>query len=748
MLDEIVGFNEQGFGLYIMSFWNTFDLGILVLLICYYCMRLYGVLMPDLRKLQTANLAYDFLAANSVLLFPRLFSVLDHYRYFSQLLIAFRMMAADLIAVFILIIISLSGFAGAFFLGFGNDQFNTSNVAFFCFQMVMGFVPAAWERWSTVNVLGKGILVLFLFVCHFLIVTILITVLTNSFMAVVQNANDEHQFVFAVNTISMVKSDALFSYVAPTNIISWLLAPLRFLMPFRQFVRLNRTVIKATHFPVLFAICAYEKIILRRTAFEPTEAIEQRGRDAATRRYQTTTGLNGFTPSQSKLREPSVTTFYKDRALDEVFRRPFRGGTTQKTPKSRDRRVTSNVVNKWMQNMGSEGTATPPAEQDPSVLETLENRRQLHRYSVRRRQGLNREFSATTLSVASDPENFVGRRLPRRPVGLHNSDLVNMSMEDVPEQTDCAGDGDDELITNDDVTVDQSPNGGRHGETVDTQHLDYFHHKAFIDPLREQSQTSLSITKPGGEGPSKTDTFGPLGRAHGRNYSTTTTVLYNPKSKTPESSSPSSNTKAVKKSAKKTGTGTETRTRGSNGRRTPKRLPSSVTHARPIMPLRSFYQTAPNIGGMFMLESQLGDRRRNFSGLDFASDLGDNKAIGGALLGGVPASFATQNGFATNMMRAKQAAASEDKEDQRMMSKLMLARMKTLEEGFSEVLKEVKDWRREESGRSTGDDRPEGKAAKRRANKTTKVKTKLERSLEDDRQNNDMKPQSGEESSV
>lgn len=44
-----------------------------------------------------ANLAYDVLAADAILLFPRLFSVLDHYRYFSQLLIAFRMMARDLV---------------------------------------------------------------------------------------------------------------------------------------------------------------------------------------------------------------------------------------------------------------------------------------------------------------------------------------------------------------------------------------------------------------------------------------------------------------------------------------------------------------------------------------------------------------------------------------------------------------------------------------------------------------------------
>ena len=167
MLDEIVGFNEQGFSLYIMSFWNTFDLGILLLLVCYYGMRLYGIIMPDARKHHVAEMAYDLLAANAVLLFPRLFSVLDHYRYFSQLLIAFRMMAMDLVAVFILIIISCSGFFVAFTLSFSKDEnYDAASVAYALFQILMGFTPAAWESWATYNLLGKTILTLFLFICQ------------------------------------------------------------------------------------------------------------------------------------------------------------------------------------------------------------------------------------------------------------------------------------------------------------------------------------------------------------------------------------------------------------------------------------------------------------------------------------------------------------------------------------------------------------------------------------------------------
>lgn len=78
MLDEVVGFNEQGFSLYIMSFWNAFDLGILLLLTIYYCMRLYGIFLVDVGRHDWNSMAYDVLATNAILLFPRLFSVLDH----------------------------------------------------------------------------------------------------------------------------------------------------------------------------------------------------------------------------------------------------------------------------------------------------------------------------------------------------------------------------------------------------------------------------------------------------------------------------------------------------------------------------------------------------------------------------------------------------------------------------------------------------------------------------------------------
>ena len=709
MLDEIVGFNEQGFSLYIMSFWNAFDLGILLLLIAYYCLRLYGLLMPDVRKHHTADNAYDLLAANAVLLFPRLFSVLDHYRYFSQLLIAFRMMAMDLVAVFVLIVISCSGFYVAFTLSFGTREYNAASVAYALFQMLMGYTPAAWDTWGTYNILGKTILTLFLFICHFLIVTILITVLTNSFMAIVQNANEEHQFVFAVNTISMVKSDALFSYVAPTNLIAWLLAPLRFVLPFRQFVRINRTVIKVIHFPILFLIYAYERTILRRSMFDATDLVEHRGRRGPeVRAFEPPgAGLNLFSPKLNRLREPSVATFHKDRALEEVFRQPFRDNTVRNTQKSHERRQTSNVVNNWMQNMGPNGSASPPDEQNRSVVDRLEARRVAHRRSqqlARRRQPRHRrDFTDATMSIMSDPEESVGVGRRERPL-QEESELPDMSMDDIPRQTDA--DGDDELITSDDedlVTLDRpraTPDRTLPTKQDSSNHdEDYFQQTPTAKTRIPHFSSEFSInakSSPPKVAAVRSNVQRPNRAGHIRNVSTNT-VLYDPPLPMNDSSTSSPTRKVItaRNSAKNTGTVTPAL---SAGRRTPKPQLPVASRPRPIMPPRSAFQSAPDLAGM--LGFGLGRGRSNSFTMDLGSDIGDNKAIGGGFIG-VPNSFATQMAYATGAMRAGQASAGGN-DDQQRMGKLMLARMNALEEGFREVLKEVKDWRKDET-KSSGD---------------------------------------------
>ncbi|KAK7527106.1 uncharacterized protein IWZ02DRAFT_431126 [Phyllosticta citriasiana] len=704
MLDEVVGFTEQGFNLYIQSVWNAFDLGILGMMVVYYVLRLYGILMPDVRKQHVANMAYDVLASTAVLLFPRLFSVLDHYRYFSQLLIAFRMMAMDLFAVLVLILISCSGFFVAFSLAFGDKGLSSpASAAYALFQLLMGFTPAAWDIWGSYNPLGKSILVLFLFVTHYCITTILITVLTNSFMAIVQNANEEHQFLFAVNTISMVKSDALFSYIPPSNIVGWLLTPLRFVFPFRRFLKMNRTLIKITHLPILFTIWGYERLILARLAFQPEELVEQRGRSRSkVPAFSLREGDEVFSPG-TRLREPSITTFHKDRALEEVFRRPFRGPTLNRKITSdtlAERRKSSNVVRDWMQGVGHEGGASPPLEEPRSVLERLE---QTRRPSIRRiktagRMGgppVRRMFSTT-----SDPDLISLQREASRDTRDDEEDPT-ASNDDHPH------DGDDELGTNDDLgtnaedemtlePLSQVPSRVNYHQPQDVRRQSIPEDEDenyFKTPVATTSHTPLipsSNSSKIRDGQPR-----PL-HLHSRNLSTNT-ILFSPMKDEYGSSRTSDITNPPKRpgTAHRSGTATP-------HIRTPKRPPGTPqpSQSRPIIPNRFGNRSSPNIVGFGHLPRPSRDRNPSFNALalDLASDLGDNRPRD--MPDAMAASFSTQMEMAAlRQQRLKRRMEndddSDDDEDRTRMNKIMLARMNNLEESFREVLQEVRGLNRQ-----------------------------------------------------
>ncbi|KAF2829256.1 hypothetical protein CC86DRAFT_464904 [Ophiobolus disseminans] len=727
MLDEIVGFSEQGFGLYIMSVWNAFDLGILLMFMAYYVLRLYGILMPDVSRHQIAAMAYDVLGSTAVLLFPRLFSALDHYRYFSQLLIAFKMMAMDLVAILVLIVISCSGFFVAFSLAFKRDL-TASDAAYAIFQLVMGFTPAAWDLWEEMNILGRALLALFLFICHFLIVTILVTVLTNSFMAVVKNADEEHQFLFAVNTISMVKSDALFSYIPPTNIIGWLLIPIKYLMPFKRFLRMNRMVIKLTHIPILFTIFAYERLLLSHMAYGPTDLVERRGRQgsmAPVPAFSIRGPVDMFSP---RLREPSVTTFHKDRALEEVFRRPYRE-TSARRPSQypSGRRNSSNVVSDWMKKMGDDDEQHPPQDDSRSVLERLETRKGNRPSYLRRTRTAGapkrRHPLASTRTVASDPDENLTTFTQAI---AEEEEGPDMSMEEVLQQTDADGDDEDDHRSSSQVTPRVAPASTKENqrpvtgyESSDDDDQEFFRTPMAVLP-RHQTRTPA---KAGSRQSSTGKVSGPIAEpedlglahspsnsslpsiqespskkrgkpVHGRNLSTST-VLFSPTKETMDLSR-SLSPERRPKTGLRSGTATPGRMDGPTlaGARTPKRAPGPAgpvaTRPRAIFPPRESGRNTPNIANLLSANNRNREPSFNAVALDLASDLGDNNLNPNfGNLNTLPASFTTQFELAARM-KARERQGSDADSDSNRMSRIMLARMTTLEEGFRDMLQEVK----------------------------------------------------------
>ncbi|KAM3521535.1 hypothetical protein NHJ13051_006184 [Beauveria bassiana] len=691
MLDELVGFNEQGFALYIMSFWNVFDLGILVLLIVYYCMRAYGVFLVDPHHWN--DMAYDVLAANAILLLPRIFSVLDHYQYFSQLLIAFRLMTLDLAAVFILVLIMCSGFYVFFTLS--NVQSDGSEVAYKIFQILMGFTPAVWDVWPTYNWLARSLMVVFLIICHYLVVTILITVLTNSFTAIASNATEEHQFVFAINTISMVKNDALFSYIAPTNIFAWVLMPLRYCMPLRQFVWLNRTIIKATHFPILFCIYLYERFWLAPSMFEPTDLVENHGRgrrraisfgDAVNR-----TAL--FSPN-IRVREESVAGFQKDRALEELFRRAP-ASATLRTQRRNERRKTQNAIRNWMEQHEEDGSGNHWPTIDSRAVPDWQRR-----MSVGWERGPLPRHVSDVRSAASDPAEFMSNNGAFGPGPASASRLPSFNVE-LKDHTDA--DGDDELVTNDEDEEDTATNlgqgAGENKSRLMARQGDYFGPilGASFGKLAS-SHSSVGAMAP--KAPTTPRAHNQRRGAHSRTLSTNT-ILFNPEeeaSLTPAFATKSPPKPVQSKKPGSSGRNTAGEGQTSSGRRSPVRKTATIAEAkpRPIVPPAGMTE-AGGISRTALLSidptrARLREGRR-LSSVDL-SVMSDQTGMGAddshANLS-MPGSFQTQMAMAMMRESRMRVARGIDAADRDRMGRLVLARMKTLEESFADVVKEMRD---------------------------------------------------------
>jgi hypothetical protein len=108
-------------------------------------------------------------------------------------------------------------------------------------------------------------MVSFAFIGNTLFLTILVSMLTNTFSKIADNATAEIQFRRAVLTFEGVKSDAIFAYRPPFNILAVLvLVPLRYFTTPRWFHKIHVFAARLLNAPLLIAIAVYERNYLWR----------------------------------------------------------------------------------------------------------------------------------------------------------------------------------------------------------------------------------------------------------------------------------------------------------------------------------------------------------------------------------------------------------------------------------------------------------------------------------------------------
>lgn len=488
----------------------------------------------------------------------------------------------------------------------------------------------------------------------------------------------------------MVKDQSLFSYVAPGNIFAWMLMPFRYFMPLRHFVWLNRTIIKITHFPLLFGIFLYEKYILSPSMFEPTDFVEHPEWSRARALSMNPVGRSSLFSPTIRIREGSVAGFQQDRALEEVFRRTP-DFASLRTQRMHERKRAQNAVRNWMDR-----NETIP--ESPNNLSTIESRvqqdwqRRLNG-SKERTPVRNRHLSEVR-SIMSDPAELMS--------------TVDGPLDSVVDRRDHVErrilkdqDADDELVTNDEDEDEAATVPSR--RSVMRSRIndgdDYF-----TTPVATRFNNRIISTSLGSSNRSPAHQLAPpppkRAGMHSRTLSTNT-ILFNPPKGgrlPPKDDDSSSGPQPQPRSRPLSGRPTSVESPGHKSPRRPANLGSS--RPRPILPPRDIMHTAPLISRFTGMTADPPPRRpaktRRMSSndlLDVQSDLAGVNADDA--FGGVPSSFVTQMAMATGMItpggpRATDKAQRERDNDRDRMSRLVLARMKTLEEGFSDMVKEMR----------------------------------------------------------
>ncbi|KAJ3880999.1 receptor-activated Ca2+-permeable cation channel [Lentinula edodes] len=278
-LEEYTASTEHGWGIYIANMWNVFDTAFLAIFCVYLVLRIRGIVNGDSAS---SELAFDILACGACILLPRLafFAVSN-----TVVVLALRAMIAEFI--FFIGIASIC-FSGLLFTLWtlagstkqfeeGEHQWTLKSISWLMVQIWFGNTYLSFGQASSFHpVLGPILMTCFAALSNTLLLTILISILSNTVARIDANITQEYLFQFTISTIEGVKTDPLFSYQPPFNVLAFIiLKPASWIVSPRALHSLNVFLIKLTSFPILLVIGIYERYLAR------GRALRESGKDAA-----------------------------------------------------------------------------------------------------------------------------------------------------------------------------------------------------------------------------------------------------------------------------------------------------------------------------------------------------------------------------------------------------------------------------------------------------------------------------------
>ncbi|EDU49334.1 nonselective cation channel [Pyrenophora tritici-repentis] len=262
VLDELASCLEHGWEVHTQELWAFLDVTFAGIFLIYLGMRTRGWMTG---QDEIGRQALDVLAVASPILFPRIaFNLMPE----NMLFIALRAMVKEFTALSLIAVWCFGGFLLALkWLSISNpevgyeDSPNTITISKWMLWIWFGLDGTGIDEAPGFHeVLGPTLMVIYAFLGNTLFLTVLVSILSNTFSKIAADATAEIQFRRAVLTFEGVKSDSLFAYRPPFNLLAFvILLPLKFLLSPRWFHKINVTAVRALNFPILLGITHYER---------------------------------------------------------------------------------------------------------------------------------------------------------------------------------------------------------------------------------------------------------------------------------------------------------------------------------------------------------------------------------------------------------------------------------------------------------------------------------------------------------
>lgn len=271
-LHELATMIEHGWQVYTQNLWSFLDASFAAIYMIYLVVRVYGIAAGDAKASRTA---LEILATGGPVLVPRLaFNLMSE----NMLFVSLRDMMVDFTVLSLLAIWCFAGFLLAM-VWLGDGTHRPITVSKWMLYVWFGLDGTGIQKSLDFHwLLGPVLMVMFAFLGNTLFLTILVSMLSHTFSNIVQNANSEIQFRRAVVTLEGVKSDSIFAYQPPLNVLALLiLLPLKLIVSPRWFHKVNVTAIRTFNAPILLIIGWYDRKFLWRPA-KPKVCEQRKGR--------------------------------------------------------------------------------------------------------------------------------------------------------------------------------------------------------------------------------------------------------------------------------------------------------------------------------------------------------------------------------------------------------------------------------------------------------------------------------------